>query len=199
MTQELELNILAYPESAAGIVPSISFEEFVRGEDQTKTMGNHRVRVPCDDPVAIDAGKTLFGEPKFRTTFTVDMPSLNGTNATNWKFTVNDPKHPKDKKRFIFTCVADLSGLSPHPSNPSPLTVYGKFKGWPIGARWNILQPFQTYFLKREQQRRVRLIYGQSSHPMRDEAQRMIGTARPLVVRTFQSAPAATQSRSFYI
>ena len=41
----------------------------VEGDDQTKLLGNHRIFVPCDDPVAITAGEELFGEPKFKTTF----------------------------------------------------------------------------------------------------------------------------------
>ena len=42
-------------------------------------MGNKRVHVPCDSDTAISAGANLFGEPKFKTTFQVNLASRNPT------------------------------------------------------------------------------------------------------------------------
>ncbi len=51
------------------------------GDDQTKLLGNHRIFVPCDSDVAIDAGEKLFGEPKFKTSFLLNLPSPNPCRA----------------------------------------------------------------------------------------------------------------------
>jgi hypothetical protein len=200
---EIELNIVSYPAVAEGRVPSLSAREFIMGEDQTKLYGNLRVHVPCDNPNAIKAGIDLFGEPKFQTTFTTSLPSWNDPSARTWKFTCNDPKAkpPKsggDPEPTIFTAEADLLNLTPEPGNVSPTTEYGFFDGRLIGCRWNILAPHDTYFLDARQSKRVKVAYGESTHPMRRDMQTLVGDRRCVAVQTFASRPAAIQSRAFY-
>jgi len=193
-TQEIELNILAYPKSESAIVAEVSFREFLAGDEQSKIIGNHRVWVPCDADTAIEAGKKLFGEPKFKTSFSVALPSLNDPKVKIWQFTCNDP----EGKGTIFTCSADLRDLDAFASNPSPITEYGVHDGKLIGCRWNILQPFQTYHLSNVQRERVKLSYGESEHPMRRDMARLIGDALAVAIRTYQSPPVAIQSRAYY-
>jgi hypothetical protein len=92
ITQELELNIVAYP-TAGPTPPTVTFQQFVLGEEQSKLLGNHRVYVPCDNPFAIIAGEQAFGEPKFQTSFYVNLPSANpagnGVNSQEWGFQVS--------------------------------------------------------------------------------------------------------------
>ena len=45
---------------------------------------------------------------------------------------------------------------------------------------------------------RVNLSFGQSDHPMKQDMQTLIGGVSPRAVRTFNSPPAAVQSRAFY-
>lgn len=198
VTQELELNILAYPKREAAIVADVTFEQFFAGDEQTKIIGNHRVWVPCDAPIAIAAGKKLFGEPKFQTTFAVNLPSLNDPKVKTWSFATNDPDAPPTAKETIFTCEVDLRDLDPTPVNPSPQTEYGTHQGKLIGCRWTILAPYQGYRLGEAQAKRVRLFYGTSPHPMRQDMEKLIGKTLPAAVRTYQSPPVAIQSRAYY-
>ncbi len=196
-TQEIELNIVCYPASQKDTVAFVSAKDYLRGEEQTKLMGHKRVWVPCDADIAIEAGKVLFGEPKFKTTFTIELPSLNVPGVNTWTVTCNDPK---ESKQGIFTCVADVSALTPEMSAFSPITEYGRFEDKLIGCRWNILQPTNLYFFdEKESLKRVKLSYGNSDHPMRKDMEQLIGDAPALAVRTSMSAPAAIQTRAYYI
>lgn len=195
VTQELELNIVAYPESAHRA--EVTFEQLVMGDEQSKALGNRRVWVPCDNPGAITAGEKVFGQPHFLTKFSTKIPSLNDPSVTTWQFTVEDPKQT-GAADFIFRCDADLTGAAAVTSNPSPITQYGTVDGKLIGARWNILQPFQTYLLSGEQRGRVVVRYGESEHPMRADMQALIGATRASAIRFYQSPPAAIQSRPYY-
>ncbi len=193
-TQEVELNIVAYPEHRAEQVALVDFAQFVNGEEQSKILGNHRVWVPCDNDIAIAAGKELFGEPKFKTTFSVDLPVQNAPTVDTWSITVDDPDHPGDPAAGIFTCTAALDGLSPTWSTPSPFTEYGVHEGL-IGCRWNVLAPYATYFV--DGSPAVSVTYGTSGNPMRADMEALLGGAAPAVIRVLQSAPAAFQSRAY--
>ena len=211
-TMEIELNIVAYPTERKAQVPALSFADFVAGMDQTKLLGNKRVWVPCDDPIAINAGITLYGEPKFLTQFIPAVPALNSPGVNTWEFTCCDPAYPPAsaggnddtaREHAIYTCTADVTGLTPALSNPSPFTEYGYAPhDGPdrrlIGCRWNIFQPFSTVYLAPEQAGRVKLTYGDSTHPMQKDIQAMIGDAPARVFRTSTSMPSAVNSRSYY-
>ena len=194
--QEIELNIVAYPEALLDNTAQMTFEEFALGNDQTKLFGNHRVHVPCDNDQAIQAGVELFGEPKFKTTFTTDLPSLNAGGGDKWTFTCNDPT---DAKKTIFTVTADVGGLTAQAADISPQTEYGQNSGRLIGCRWNILQPFDGYLLAKSDSKRVQMKLGNSTHKMRADLAALIGDAPARAVRTFQSRPAATQARAYFV
>jgi Ferritin-like len=207
VTQELELNIVAYPAAQEDNLPDISFEQWVMGDEQSKLMGNHRVFVPCDSDAAIQAGIDLFGEPKFKTTFGVNLPSYNPVRkpgadryvpewVETWGFKVNDPDTPSAD---IFTCVVDMSGLPAVPGNISSITEYGTHDDRPIACRWNILQPFKTFFLDAREAARVQLSYGDSSHPMQQAMKALLDCGQVAAVQTFVSTPAAIQSRAVFL
>lgn len=196
-TQEIELNIVAYPESQKNHVAQVTAEQYLSGDEQTKFMGHKRVWVPCDSDNAIKAGKELFGEPKFKTSFTTSIPSLNAQGETSWSVTCNDPA---DSSQNIFNCVANINGIKPISSAYSPITEYGSFDGKLIGCRWNILQPTNLYFLSEvEGAALVQMTYGSSDHPMKSDLQNLIGHTPAFAVRTSMSAPAAIQSRAYYV
>ena len=137
---EVEFNILAYPKrwKEEGRVPDISFEDFIIGQEQTKTIGAYRVQVPADNLVAVKAGADEFGEQKFFTMFNYSVPSDNAPTqpATSWTYTVLDPQYAEELKNgtaqpttpvppsgIIYTLEADLAGLVPVIGNPSPITL----------------------------------------------------------------------------
>lgn len=196
ITQEIELNIVAYPDVSSRSTVELSFSDFVLGNDQTKLFGNHRVHVPCDSDQAIAAGIQLFGEPKFKTSFSTNFPSLNAPDVATWSFTCNDPDQPG---KAIFTSSADLTGLAPRTADISPQTEYGLSDGRLIGCRWNILQPFQSYLLPDSEAHRARLVLGDSGHQMRTDLEALIGNTPAAAVRIFRSAPAAIQSRAYFV
>ena len=196
-TQEIELNIVSYPVSQKDNVAFVTAEEYLRGEEQTKLMGHKRIWVPCDADMAIKAGIELFGEPKFKTSFTTNIPSLNVPDQNTWTVICNDPT---DSKESIFTCVADVTDLIPEMSSFSPITEYGKFEDKLVGCRWNILQPTNLHFLNSEEsKKRVQMTYGNSAHPMKTDMELLIGDSPAFAVRTSMSVPAAIQTRAYYI
>jgi hypothetical protein len=155
-TTEAELNILAYPTIRAGDVPTLSFSDFLLGDEQTKTIGNYRVFVPCDDPFAVCAGRGMFGERKFVTTLPYSFPGTNSA-AKEWTFQCCDPKpeyssdldcsampplNPPPPQglsdcgsddSFIFKLVADLSGAPAVDGSTSPIVDYSTRKPCPDG------------------------------------------------------------------
>jgi hypothetical protein len=209
VTQELELNIVAYPKGRADSVPKITFDQWLTGEDQTKLLGNHRIFVPCDSDLAISAGEELFGEPKFKASFMLNLPSPNPCRAPGevykpewvrtWGFRINDPNNANEA---IFTTIADTTGLTPIPSAISPITEYGIPNGKPIGCRWNILQPFDTFLLTGddiEPAERVKLTYGASTHPMGVAMRELLDGVDAYAIQTYLSEPVAFQSRAYYL
>ena len=56
-THEVEFNAYVYPESRLPAVPLMSWQDYLRGRDQTKTIGGFRLHVPCDNPIAVEAGR----------------------------------------------------------------------------------------------------------------------------------------------
>jgi hypothetical protein len=205
ITQELELSIVSYPTALESHLNDVDYEQFMLGGEQTKLLGNQRVHVPCDSDIAIAAGEKLFGEPKFKTSFGVNIASLNPVRAPGadytpawmqkWGFRVNDPSNAKEA---IFTCVVDVTGLVGVPGSISPITEYGRFDRKLIGCRWELLGPMTTYFLTEAQANRVQLAYGTSKHVMKSDMKNLIGDAPASAVQTFVSAPAAIQSRAYY-
>ncbi|MCX4240389.1 hypothetical protein [Paraliomyxa miuraensis] len=198
VTSEIELNIVAYPENRADLVAQVDFRGYISGQDQSKQLGNHRVWVPCDNDAAIAAGMQLFGEPKFKTSFTVGLPVLNSPSVRTWSVRCNDPEDPEDAKVFIFEVGVDTKDLDPHPVVMSPITEYGKHDGKLIGCRWNLLGPVTNYYLTRASAGRVTLGYGDSTHPMVRDMKTLIGDTPASAIRTYLSAPSAIQARAYF-
>jgi len=215
---EVEFNAIAYPQVRANDVPVMPFSEFVLGQEQTKNIGYMRLYVPADNKFAVEAGQTLFGEPKFYTNFFYNVPAWNNPGVTTWNYSVLDPGYtpPSDptkkppKQDVIYTISGNLNELDPIPGNASPVTLYGMFpnteipgrKGYKTGrlagSRWNILGSDNTYFLK-SGSKHVQVSYGGSKYPMGADMKFLLGsTAEPVAVQTFQSAPAAVENRAWY-
>ena len=222
---EIEFNIHAYPVSQEDRVPDISLGEYLIGQDQTKLVGGFRLHVPANDRIAVEAGMLAFGERKFVAPFSYSVPSPNGRSAGGgppWECTcfapwrqpgkqeweTQPPEDPSDADT-ICTMTADLSWTTPRFGNPSPLTLYSLLPGGPdappgngrlIGSRWNLLGPCETYYpLERQTQKDITLKLGGSSHAMRNDLQRIIGTTAPIAAQVFQSPPAAVENRAYWV
>lgn len=209
-TMEIELYALTVPKGRS--VPTIDFRDWVLGMDQSHLIGYYRFFVPCDDPIAIEAGERKFGEPKFKTAFIPSFPSLNGEPTGLWAFTCCDPsyppppegKEPGDREHAIFGLEAQAEGLLPEPSYPETITLYGKVtqagpdKDKVVGLRWSVLGPWQTYFLDAGEAGRVKLRFGESAHPMQKLMKELIGDTPAAVFRTYASPPASVQPRTYW-
>lgn len=195
---ELELNIVALPEAQASEAGEVELAAYLQGSD---LLGNHRVWVPCDNEFAIYAGEQMFSLPHFKTNFRNAVPSLNDPSVKTWTFSCLDPgADPKAADpATIFTCQVDLQGLTGAPAAPASVTGYGKANGRLVGARWDLLQPYQTYLLSATDGGRVRLRLGSSLHPMREAVAGLIGESPAVAVRTYQSPPVAVQNRAYYV
>jgi hypothetical protein len=197
---ELEYNILAYPTSRARNVPTLTLLEFLHGEDQTKLIGNHHVHVACTNANAVDAGKKLFSEPKFLANINSNVPSPNSPDVTTWSFVCSDydQANPGNTEPMIFSTEVDLSSGQPFVGNASPNTEYGYVNNQLVSARWNIYGEFLTY-AEPNRPLKPTLTFGTSKLPMRTDVQKMLTGAKCGAVRTFQSAPVATQARAFFV
>ena len=197
---ELEYNMLAYPTSRERNTPTLTLEEFLRGEDQTKLIGNHHVHVACTNANAVDAGKQLFSEPKFLANINSNVPSPNSPGVDTWSFVCSDydAANPGSTEPMIFQTEIDLRGHQPFIGNASPNTEYGYVNNQLVSARWNIYGEFLTY-AGPDQPLNPTLTFGTSALQMRIDAQKMLEGAKCGGVRTFQSAPVATQARAFFV
>jgi hypothetical protein len=220
---EVEFNVLAFPASRADRVAPMSLKEFIRGMEQTKSVGGFRLYVPCDNPFAIQAGRIVFGEPKFLTTFAFSLPTPNAPDQRTWTYTVHDSayvppangKHSPKPKDVIYTVNADLTGLPADPhGNPSPIVLYSMLPELPdgglagrngysgqrlIGSLWNIFDLDFIYPLDGSTQKRVTMTFGKSKHPMRVDMEKIIGPAPPVCVQVYQSEPVAAENRAYYV
>jgi hypothetical protein len=153
-TDEVELNILAYPRSAKGRVATrMTLAQYAYGEDYQKVIGPFRLHVPATNPNAVSAGRALFGEPKFVAFFDTEVPSLNSPppnspirhqmpkvptqSPTRWKYTAftaeADPKAnpPWKQGKSIYTLEIDLKGIDPIAANATEVVEYGHLDLFP--------------------------------------------------------------------
>ncbi|UEM23235.1 hypothetical protein JL100_010995 [Skermanella mucosa] len=208
IVQELELSIVACPEGRGDEIPDITFDQWLMGDEQTKLLGNHRLFMPCDDPAAVAVGRELFGDPVFKTGFLVNLPAPNpvrdGMAAAaeiewmqTWGFRVNDPDDPAE---FIFTALIDTTGLAPLPGMISPVSRYGVSAAGPVGCRWSVTRPFDTFFIADAGPAdRVRLTYGASPHPMGIVMRDLLEGTPAYAIQTFQSDPVAVRNRPYFL
>ncbi len=223
---EVEFNIHCFPTSKEHETPLMSFREYLMGQEQTKWIGGFRLHVPADDEIAVKAGTLMFGERKFKTGFTFNVPVANNPNPPKgeewrWVYTVFDPSVDVNKSPnssdFIYRLKANLDHLGrPTMTNPSPLTLYSLLPGGkdhPPGfgtlnlSRWNIFGFDKTWFdtdksswtdSHGHQQPVVKVECGESTHAMRKDTQDIIGDIPACAVRYYQSPPAAVENRAFW-
>ena len=200
---EVEFNVYAYPRVRLPAVPALTWQQFLAGEDQTKTIGGYRIHVPCDNPNAIKAGIGLYGEPKYLAQFDYTVPTLNDPTVT-WDYSVFQDAGNQQKGPLVYSIDADLQGIVPVLSNASPLVEYGTLQvgghEHVVGNQWNFYGPFMTYALAGEGASRVSLGLGPAPDPkgLIADLRELIGSEPPVAAQTFTSAPVASECRGVF-
>jgi len=194
---ETELTILAFPSNQAANVPRMTLRDFVTQGDQTKRIGAYRVWVACDSAVAVAAGRQLFFENKFLTSYTYNVPSLNNPGQALFTWTCHDPV---DAAQSIYTAQVSLSGLNSVPGNMSEWIdlSYVKSAKRVAGSRRNYLGMSDTYFIPAANHNAVSVSMGQSTHRMRTDMQTLIGTRAAAVVQIFQSPTCIAEAQPYW-
>ncbi|MFE6866270.1 hypothetical protein ACFVFS_06910 [Kitasatospora sp. NPDC057692] len=168
ITEEVEINVIAHPASAADRVPAVDYGQYARGHDQTRLLGIARLHVLCDNPLAIDAGTRLYAEPKHPGWFTAVLPSLNAAAVhDHWSFVCHRAGlGPDGLRRFeeeLFAVEADLAGLDGEPVVNTPVTGYGTDPGGRLLAGpLTVQQPYRFHPLDTRTADRIRLTLGRS-------------------------------------
>ncbi|MGW4130926.1 hypothetical protein [Amycolatopsis japonica] len=194
ITQEVEINIVGYPRGEHHRLPNLSYLDYARGVDQTKLLGIGRIHVLCDNPIAIDAGRKLFAEPKQRATFTAVAPSFNGPATDSWS--VNCYQDGAE----LFEFAAVLEDLGHEPVHHAPITGYGTDdEGRLLAGPMNVYHPYRHYRLGADTADRVRFTITDADSVVGDDLGTLIGGVPAAAVWTFQSAPVAAHHRPYYL
>jgi hypothetical protein len=188
--------------------------DLIAGNDHTKTIGNYRVYVTCDDRIAVYWGVRNFGENKVMThPFLFNVPSPNNPDQTGWAFTVPgtideafgyDPAKPLQCDPFIYALDFDASNVAPKICNPSEIIDYSLIREngamRPVGSRRNVFGPFLAYDLAKVAAKRAILTYGNSRHPLVELARSLLGAQPvPVAAQSFQSQPVVAESSLYYV
>lgn len=190
---EVQLNIIAYPKVLSKQTPAISFADFLAGGEQTKTLGAYRLYVPTDNPFAANAGKELFYEPTFVTTFAYTVPDVNDPAQKSWVVTCNDPQ-TASQTIFTLDVGANPPGLTL--SAMSPIMQYTRDpKGFVFAYTWNVFGTYASAILDCG----PTLNIGQSSHPMRAVMQELLDGVPAAGMQTLETPPVATSTRGYLI
>ncbi|MFE5588640.1 hypothetical protein, partial [Kitasatospora sp. NPDC056531] len=151
ITQELEINLIAHPVFAEERIPVVNYGQYARGYEQTKLLGIARLHVLCDNPLAIDAGRRLYAEPKHPGWFETTMPSLNAP-AVRERWSVScrratlGPDGLNRHGEELLSLEVDLIGLTAESVNNTPITGYGTDdEGKLLAGPLNVYQPYRYY------------------------------------------------------
>jgi hypothetical protein len=209
---EVEFNVVAFPRFRAGTEPALTVQQYISGDDQSKTYGNFRVNVPCDNGPAVTAGSTQYGEIKFVASFDFAVPGVNSPSVTTWWvrcFTT--PTAPKSQLPYIFdlkvnTNVAGapasgIAAFSPVPAYAnlkvkgkkhmvtSARVVFGVFKSWLPTPGKTPITPLPAGM--------VQLTVGDAKHLMtRQMAKVFAGNPAAVGVLLYESQPAAASGHT---
>jgi hypothetical protein len=214
-TDEVEFNIYVYPTAREADVPLMTWQDYLSGVEQTKTIGGYRLHVPCDNQVAVVAGQGLYGEPKYLAVFQYTVPCINGApTATAWDYEVyqdlGDPPNPPTphtpvKGPLIYSLSCDLAGVPSTPASPSPLIEYGVLTpaGGPrvVANFWDFYGAFDTYIVDGlDPPFRVDLAVGTSHDPSGtlDDVTFLLDDAQPIAVQVFTTPPVSAESRGWF-
>jgi len=201
---ETEINVMAYATKVAANVPSkLSLDQYLISGDPTKRIGNYRVWVACDDPVAVACGIQVFMENKFLVDYEYHVPGPNYARESGKEFTYDWACHDADAASLeIYKAVLKLDGLSCVPGNMSEVIdlSYDKTSRRPVGSRRNYLGLFDTYqaSIQPAVSSAVQLTYGKSEHPMRHDMEKLVGRSKPVAIQMYKSPTCIAEAAGYY-
>lgn len=201
--REVEFNIYAYPVARVPFVPSMTVEQFLAGEDQTKTLGGWRLHVPCDNQNAVNAGIGLFGEPKFLAQFSYTTPCLNAPAVRDWNYTVYQNLAGNQQGPPIFEVSANLDNvIAKSHENPSPLTEYGTFTdangAHLVSNQWTFYGPFETYYFGNSPNVTLTLGTQPDTTNTIADLKFLLAGRDPIAAQVFTSAPVSSETRAAF-
>lgn len=195
-TTELEVNIVGNPKAKSKSIPALSVQEFLYGQEQTKIVGYYRLHVVADSTVAIQAGRSVFGEYKYFGMFDYDVPTYNlmlaqsTPSATlDWTFSPHidggDVYEDITSVEPNFTLKIEMSKMQPSvQSSQTALTDYSMWSKFsadqvdptktpvpPVGkelngSRRNYLAALITYWIDKNSAEYLTLTYGSNSNDL---------------------------------
>ena len=216
-THECEINILSYAKARAAQTPfGLTSSQFIQGRDHTKTLGNYRLWVPCDDRIAVYWGMRNFGENKVMTyPFTYNNPAPNNPARTCWDFTIPAPVGEPETSTLFRVLVDDLAGgpgvVGANQSEIIDFSLYPHAATNPpsqrlVASRRNVFGLFTCMTLDSAAAAGLALPdcsvkLGNSSHPIVADLAAMLGGSgqfRPAGMMTYHSQPAVAESALYY-
>lgn len=201
-TNEVEFNVVAYAANRSPGVPYMPLETWLGGKDQTKTLGHLRLHVAADNKIAVQAGREVFGEPKFYGEFNYSAPTLNAAPSRDWKVQLVNPEKAEE---YVYDMDADFAGLAFDPTNCTPIPEFACGLGRTVMTRWTIMGQFMTAMLEKKADAkddgaRVSLKIGGNDFVMTRDMRALLGDAGPpAAAQTFTSLPACAEPEGFYI
>ncbi|MEL7164664.1 MAG: hypothetical protein AAGL96_04255 [Pseudomonadota bacterium] len=216
-THECEINIVSYARAKPDQTPfGLTSSQFIQGRDHTKTIGNYRLWVPCDDRIAVYWGMHNFGENKLMTyPFVYNNPAPNNPGRDTWDFTIPATlDEPADRTLFSLS-IPDI-GTSPAmvPSNQSEIidfSLYPHAATNPaqqrlVGSRRNVFGMFKCVTLDSAKAANVAMptcnvTLGNAAHQAVSDLKTMLSACdptRPAGVMTYGSQPVIAESSLYF-
>ncbi len=216
-THECEINIVSYATAKAAQTPfGLTSSQFIQGRDHTKTLGNYRLWVPCDDRIAVYWGMHNFGESKVMThPFTYNNPAPNNPGRTVWDFTIPAPMDEPATSTLFRLQVNDLLGgpgvIASNQSEIIDFSLYPHAATKPpsqrlVGSRRNVFGQFRCMTAESAAAADTPMSVctvklGNSAHPVVADLNTMLGGSgqfSPAGVMTYRSAPVVAESSLYY-
>jgi hypothetical protein len=202
-TNEVEFNLLAYPANRSPGVPKMELWEYLHGRDQTKTIGHLRLHVAADNKVAVEAGRAVFGEPKFYGVFNYEVPSLNAkmvgsppTQKHKWRIELINPDDPET---LVYRLRSDFKGYQWTKTNCTPIPEFATGLGRTVWTRWTIVGLFDTAMLTKQHAGKIKLEIGDNDFAMTRDMRALFTDMTPVAAQIFESPPACIEPRGFYL
>jgi hypothetical protein len=206
---ECEFNAVVLPIERAGTEPALTVQQYLQGADQSKTYGNFRINVPCDNGPAVKAGSEKYGEIKFVAAFDFKVPDVNDPDVSGWSIRAfATPAAPQGGLPYIFDLKVNTPGASSVAAF-SPVPAYANLmvdgKRHMITSARNVFGVFQSWIPKPTSPGKTPplpagsalLTIGDAQHVMRDQMASVFNGNPPAVgILLFESQPAASSSHT---
>ncbi|MGW4651622.1 hypothetical protein [Kitasatospora sp. NPDC004289] len=192
ITQEIEVNLLAHPADAADRLPELTYRQYAHGWERTGLTGIARIHVLCDNPLAIDAGRRLYAEPKYPGSFDSLMPSPNGPeDGRTWRVDCRDGSGP------LLSFEVDLTDRPSAVVNHTPITGYGTTaEGRALAGPMAVHHPGTWYDLEGTG---TRLALHAPDSPVGQDLAALLGDTPATAAWAYQSPPVAAHQRPYYL